>query len=406
MARARDAAGNIGATISGGIFVDTIAPKAASMALAGGQLRTNRQTVLLSMGATDTEPSSGISSVSFSEDGTNWTDWIQFQKMMNYTLQPGDGACTLSCRVRDRALNVAPPANLSFIKDTAPPGVLWFRISSVGERMATVEVALNENSEVQVLYGSSTSYGSIVSSARQSKVHTLELSGLSPGRTYHCRLLATDACGNGPFRTADFILKTKAPPAQSDLFSGWTSIMMAAIVVGIILAVLAVFYHSRSRAGRGLARLTVPVAPPEAEARSPEPPPVPPVRTAGSAGPGPDSTPEDAPGGKLAVLEVVRTEDLDDTSAFEELEDVPPPEKAPPPDGALEEEDMVKLISSLYGGLPSSLWGKDARELVGMVARGERRVGEDGGQLVRLGTRWYHADTRDRRSFLQVYRGR
>jgi predicted GH43/DUF377 family glycosyl hydrolase len=406
MARLRDAAGNIGQTVTGTIFVDTVAPSSVTVVLAGGAQRTNRQTVALSLGAIDIEPSSGTGTVSFSEDGANWSAWMPFQPSLNYTLRSADGPCTLYCRVRDRALNPAEQVKISFNLDTAPPEILWFRITGAGERNATVEVAVNENSEVRLLYGRTSSYGGTVSSGRQAKVHTIQVTGLQPGKAYRCRVTATDASGNGPVRTAEFLLKTKAPPQQSSSpFSGDAGLTAAAFAAGIMAALLVAVLYTRARASRAVAGRTDTAMPPEAGVPAAEPPPVPTVRVARRVRSAPHPVPE-APGGRMTIQEVVNIEDLDDDGALEELPMDPPTKEVPRERAPLTEEGLAQLISSLPRGLPSSLWGMENRELARQVLQGERRTGDEGERLVRLGKRWYFADPEDVGTFLQPYQGR
>lgn len=81
--------------------------------------------------------------------------------------------------------------------DTIPPDISAVVASSVSTSMATIAWTTNEPADAQVEYGTSTSYGTS-SSLNNSLVtsHSVGLTGLSAGTTYHYRVRSRDAAGN------------------------------------------------------------------------------------------------------------------------------------------------------------------------------------------------------------------
>jgi hypothetical protein len=71
---------------------------------------------------------------------------------------------------------------------------------------------------------------------------------------------------------------------------------------------------------------------------------------------------------------------------------------------AVREGRVLKALSSLPRGLPSSLWGLDMDVLASRVASGERRESPDGEMLVKINNRWYFGDEDNPGLFMQEYR--
>jgi len=121
----------------------------------------------------------------------------------------------------------------------------------------------------------------------------------------------------------------------------------------------------------------------------------------------PPTAAREAPAGRMTVVETVLVDNL--------LEDDEPPGRdgpalEPPPDGRPtgqnpSHNDVLKALSSLPRGLPSTLWGIDMDDLAEQVSRSEYRISTEGDAIVRLGARWYYGDPKDIGRFLQLYRG-
>jgi len=100
---------NLSATHFGPVLVDTTSPDSMLLAINGGAGLTSSRFVSLSVNATDPSPGSGISQMSFSNDGSNWSAWEPYSPTRDgWDLtdrasggNDTDGARTVFARVRD-----------------------------------------------------------------------------------------------------------------------------------------------------------------------------------------------------------------------------------------------------------------------------------------------------------------
>lgn len=125
----------------------------------------------------------------------------------------------------------------SLYGDSTPPVILGTRLLFVGRDNATIEVTLSEPGSLSVDFGTGKAYGMTAGSPAFHNVHTVRIGHLEPGRTYHYRISATDASGNGPTVGADRTLRTTgaAGAAGNQLGSA-----PSAILVVVVMALLAV----------------------------------------------------------------------------------------------------------------------------------------------------------------------
>jgi hypothetical protein len=72
---------------------------------------------------------SGLSDMSFSTDGKEWSQWIPFALSHTIKLPEGDGDKTIFYKTRDYANNVAEPVTDSIILDSTPPDDLIILIN-------------------------------------------------------------------------------------------------------------------------------------------------------------------------------------------------------------------------------------------------------------------------------------
>src|SRR5207237_1249497 len=99
---------------------------------------------------------------------------------------------------KDGAGNLATSADSTFTtNDITAPVLSGLAVSSVGGTGATIQWTTNEASDSQVEYGLTTAYASPTrSDATPRTAHSVALSGLTDGTTYHYRVKSKDAAGN------------------------------------------------------------------------------------------------------------------------------------------------------------------------------------------------------------------
>ena len=150
--------------------------------------------------------------------------------------------------------------NLSLVEvlaatpDTTPPVVSAVSTGTPTSTAATVSWATDEPSSSQVLYGTSTAYGSSTTpDPALVTTHTQQVTGLSPNTAYHFAVRSADAAGNvatsadGTFTTAAPATDTTPPtvqvtaPADQSTVSGTIGVTANAAddtgVVGVQFAV-------------------------------------------------------------------------------------------------------------------------------------------------------------------------
>src|SRR5207253_315697 len=110
------------------------------------------------------------------------------------------GSTTYHYRVKskDAAGNLAMSADSTFTtNDVTPPVISGVTATTVAATSATIQWTTNEASDSQVEYGPTTSYGSTTTlDATPRTAHSVALTGLSDGTTYHYRVKSKDAAGN------------------------------------------------------------------------------------------------------------------------------------------------------------------------------------------------------------------
>lgn len=107
------------------------------------------------------------------------------------------------------------------VEDTTPP-VISDISSTTTETTATITWKTDENSDSKVEYGKTTSYGMQSSNTEMVTSHSIQLTGLESGTTYHYKVTSSDAANNkGDSADATFttnvIQDTNPPVAPSGL---------------------------------------------------------------------------------------------------------------------------------------------------------------------------------------------
>ena len=137
--KTKDAANNIAEPVFDTIIIDTAAPEEVSIEINDKDKYTNSETVILTLNATD--PQSGISDMSFSADGTEWSSWETFNPTKEYLLPAGNGEKIVYFRVRDKLENSAVASD-TIILDTSPPHSLKLEINDGAYETKSKEVTL------------------------------------------------------------------------------------------------------------------------------------------------------------------------------------------------------------------------------------------------------------------------
>lgn len=175
-------------------FTDDTAPS-GTVSVNGGSVYANSTLVSLDLSAAD--DSGIVDAVSLSDDGATWSEWQDYGPSVSWTLPEGDGEKTVWVRFRDRAGNVSEAVWDTIILDTVPPSVSEVAAGSLTPTTADVTWTTDEPATSQAEYGLDSSYGSS-SGLDPSLVtgHTVVLSGLGSGTTYHYRVVSADPAGN------------------------------------------------------------------------------------------------------------------------------------------------------------------------------------------------------------------
>src|SRR5207248_2868669 len=99
---------------------------------------------------------------------------------------------------KDAAGNLATSADSTFTtNDITPPVISGITVTSIGATCASTTRIRSEASDSQVEYGLTTAYGSTTTlDATPRTAHSVALSGLTDGTTYHYRVKSEDGAGN------------------------------------------------------------------------------------------------------------------------------------------------------------------------------------------------------------------
>jgi hypothetical protein len=108
----KDVVGNI-AQYNDSVIFDTTTPYIKSILINNGTTYTNSRLVTIEIIAYDNL--SGLSEMSFSNDGINWTIWEKYSNTKEYKLSTGYGEKTVYFRIMDGAGNVAKPISQNIL---------------------------------------------------------------------------------------------------------------------------------------------------------------------------------------------------------------------------------------------------------------------------------------------------
>jgi hypothetical protein len=411
-ARAVDAAGNIGRAKSSSITLDTTAPSCVVSQLPFTVNATN-----FAVKWSGTDATSGISffDVQYRDGAGEWTDWLVRTNLTRAVFSGTDGHdYSFRVRAQDALGNLegfteagSTPVLVRLAPPPQPPAVSIIRPLANSTLKGLTDVtgtSYHPESGMSVKRVLIRIDGGPLrqASGTGSWTFSLDTTTLTDGK-HALTVQAFDGTRYSNNTTREFIVKNAAAPpiSTSSALLPWIVLMIAVIVaVG-----LAVFLATRRRhapqyqplppagwAAPQRAQTFAPMwAPPSAPPAVPAPPP--PTEQA--------AFPAEA-GGRMTVVGKVRGDELKEVLA-------PGPEKTPEPWRAVEEAArewrILRALSSLPRGLPSSLWGMKMEELAAAVAAAETKVSPEGGTIVRINTRWYYGDEKNLGLFMQEYKG-
>jgi hypothetical protein len=117
--RAKDNVGNIADFVFDSIILDTLPPFSLSIMINDGSHETNSTLVTIALQAIDN--TSGVSRISFSDDGVSWNDWKNFKELIYFDLSPGNGEKTIYVKISDKAGNIVGPISDKIILNMTAP---------------------------------------------------------------------------------------------------------------------------------------------------------------------------------------------------------------------------------------------------------------------------------------------
>jgi hypothetical protein len=193
-------------------------PTATLTAPSSGATYNAPATINLTAGATDTDGT--VSKVEFYSGASLLSTDTTAPYSYNWTSVPA-GSYGLTAQATDNtgAVATSPVVNVTVTSaaDTTPPVISAVSVGSVNQNGATITWTTNEPSDSKVEYGPTAAYGSSTAlNATPVTAHTMVVSGLDAGTTYHFRVLSKDAAGN-PATGPDATFNTPPAPVAADI---------------------------------------------------------------------------------------------------------------------------------------------------------------------------------------------
>jgi hypothetical protein len=401
--RVMDLAGNIGADSTSSIVLDTVAPASSISQLAQVADDTN-----FTVGWRGSDATSDIKSydVEYREDDGPWTDWLRNTNRTNSVFSGLNGHdYSFRVRARDQAGNVADypdtVENLVRVDIPAPEASLLQPVAgqTLGGKLIVKGTASHPKAGRAVTLVQVRLDDGVweVAAGTESWKYVIDTTNLKNGpHTVQAR--AYDGAKYSQNASVDFSVKNENPGVI-----GGNLLWIILIVMVIAAAAGAAGYRALRK--RALQGTTGSVGiPTEAASRPPA------LST-------PTTERMGTPGQEPAVSRI-SVQDLED-----ETGPVPPEEEPPrPPDIpagvpepspedaarkkaenvlAARESTVLKALSSLPRGLPSTLWGIEMDDLASRIVNAERKDSPDGDQLVRINNRWFYGDETNLGMFMQ-----
>lgn len=176
-------------------------PPSGSIRINGGSRFTNNPQVTLQLTASDNE--SGVATMSFSNDGRNWSPEEPFRSEKVYTLFGGEGQRTVFVRYRDQAGNYSQPYSDSIQLDNRPPYISNVTVNQLSPDTVEIRWRTDKPSFGMVQYNADVRNYSLRSNDNRNDFrenygtdHVIRINRLQPGRVYYGRIDAVDQFGN------------------------------------------------------------------------------------------------------------------------------------------------------------------------------------------------------------------
>jgi hypothetical protein len=123
--------------------------------------------------------------------------------------------------------------------DRAAPNVTGTFPSKTKTKSIVVTIYTNEKTTCVVEYGAGLSYGKVAASTRPGRIHSVVLTNLSEGKTYHYRVKATDLSGNEVVYR-DMTAKTSVPVAVQPGTDPLLAMALVVVVIGTVIGALVI----------------------------------------------------------------------------------------------------------------------------------------------------------------------
>jgi hypothetical protein len=190
-------------------YNDPAAPS-GSVVVDGGATATDTSAVTLALAASDpADFSTGLASMRFSNDGTNWSAFQPYATSAAWTLSAGDGTKTVFVQYADGVGNLSNPASDTIVLDTTAPKAKKLKPKKnakdvkVGAKVSFVaSEALDPSTvtkrTVKLVGGGKTVKAKVVYKASKKKVTLKPKKDLAPGTKYKVKISSkvTDLVGN------------------------------------------------------------------------------------------------------------------------------------------------------------------------------------------------------------------
>jgi ribosomal protein S27E len=128
--------------------------------------------------------------------------------------------------------------------DTAAPVISNIKVSGLTRTGATVTWTTNEPATSVLVYGNSTAYGLNITFKQHVVSHSVVISGLSAGKTYHFRVGAADPAGNTAQNSTDLVFTTRSGATTTAAPLSWLWIALGIFLVVVMAAGVGYYVYS------------------------------------------------------------------------------------------------------------------------------------------------------------------